>query len=195
MGGIAVGRVTALSFPADDVVFAERVREALDGVVADSTGRDVETLLLDRLRVVHPRVATSRRQSLAGFGDTTIYVFRDGSALSALVDEAWIDDPRTARVVTDETGRYVEANAAAAALFGVPIEEIVGRQAGTFTRPDARIEHPDALWRAIASHGKVHSLAILRCGDGTEESVEFITLRGEGRSGRHVTYLRPFGEV
>ena len=191
MGETSIAKVTALSFPAADVVFAERVREALEGVLRDSDGQDVETRLASRLRAVHPHVATSRHHSLGGFGGTTIYVYRDGSPLSSLDDDSWIEAPDTARVVTDDTGRYVEANEAAALLFGVPANEIVGREAGTFTRPDARIEQPAALWHAIASRGRVHSLAVLRCPDGTEESVEFITVRDEAGSGRHVTHLRP----
>jgi PAS domain S-box-containing protein len=191
MGGTNIADVTVLSFPADDVVFAERVREALDSVPRDSGGQDLERLLAIRLRRVHPHVATSQRHSLAGFGGTTIYVYRDGSPLSSLDDEAWIRDPDTARVVTDDTGRYVEANEAAALLFRVPANEIVGREAGTFTHPDARIEHAAELWRAIASRRRVHSLAVVRCPEGTEESVEFITVRDEAGTGRHVTYLRP----
>jgi len=191
MGGTSIAHVTAVSFPADDVVFAERVREALDSVLPESRGEEVERLLASRLRTVHPHVATIRRHALAGFGETTIYVYRDGSPLSSLDDDSWIDEPNTARVVTDETGRYVEANEAAALRFGVPANEIVGREAGTFTRPDARIEQPAALWHAIATRGRVHSLAVLRCPDGTEESVEFITIRDEAGTGRHVTYLRP----
>jgi PAS domain-containing protein len=143
-----------------------------------------------RLKVVHPNVATSPRAAIAGFGGTTIYVLRDGSALSSFEDESWIRDAATARVVTDDGGTYVEANEAAAVLFAVPVREIIGREAGTFTRPDARVEQPTALWRALSSGGKLHSLAVVRCPDGEEESVEFVTIRDEAGPGRHVTYLR-----
>jgi PAS domain S-box-containing protein len=190
MGGTVAADVTALSFPADDAVFQERVREALDEAVRESRGEDVATLLVRRLRVVHPNVATSPRAAIAGFGGTTIYVFRDGSALSSFHEESWIRDGGTARVVMDEGGTYVEANEATAALFGVPVDEIIGRTAGTFTRPDARVEEPAALWRALTTGGKLHSLAVVRCPSGEEESVEFVTIRDEAGPGRNVTYLR-----
>src|SRR5215212_2319539 len=127
--------VTALTFPPTDAVFAERVSEALEAVLLESARDDVATQLVRRLRVVHPNVAARPRSSIAGFGGTTIYVYRDGSALSSHDDESWIDDTATAKVVTDDAGTYLEANDAAAALFGVVEDEIVGREAGSFTRP------------------------------------------------------------
>jgi PAS domain S-box-containing protein len=187
---MVVADLTALTFPADDAVFALRVREALHEL-ADSGGEDIEKGLTKRLRQVHPNVATRRRASLAGFGGRTIYVFRDGTALSSLRDESWTGEVSTARVVTDDEGRYLEANEAAAELFGVTRDEIVGREAGSFTRPDARIDQPDALWRALSTSGTLHSLAVLRCADGSEESVEFITIRDGDGPRRHATFLRP----
>jgi len=180
--------LTVVTFPADDAVFAERVHELVGGPLAGSD--DVASALEARLRRIHPRVGTSFRDSMAGFGDRVLYVFRDGSPLSAFSDEGWASQPDTARVVTDETGRYVDANAAAEALFGVSRDEILAARAGTFTRPDDRIEDADALWRALAKHGRLHSLAVVTCPDGSEESVEFVTvLNGDG-PGRNLTALR-----
>src|SRR4051812_37226336 len=108
--GVVVADFTALTFPPDDAVFAERVREALEVAVRDRGDDDVERVMVRRLRAIHPGVTTSRRAALAGFGGDAIYVFRDGSALSSFRDESWVGNPATARVVTDEAGRYIQAN-------------------------------------------------------------------------------------
>jgi PAS domain S-box-containing protein len=180
--------LTVVTFPADDAVFAERVAELVEDPLAARD--DVASVLEARLRRVHPRVGTSFREPMAGFGDRVLYVFRDGSPLSAFSDHGWASHADTARVVTDATGRYVDANAAAEELFGVSRDEILGARAGTFTRPDDRIGDADALWGALAKHGRLHSLAVLTCPDGSEESVEFITVLDADGPGRNVTSLR-----
>ena len=182
----------ALTFPHDDQVFGQRVRE----ILGPSTPRDaneVRELLTRELSPVYPAVATAVREEVAGFGEPLVYVYRDGGALSSLVTDAWIDDRTTARVVTDATGVYVDANDEATALFAVERESIIGARAGTFTRQDSRIEDAAALWRALGNTGRLHSLALVQCGDGTEKSVEFVTLRDADGPARNVTYLRQFG--
>src|SRR5215211_6202155 len=111
-------RVTVVTFPAEDAVFAERVRESLERL-EKTTERPIRAAELEvSLRPVHPRVSTSWRDSLAGFGDQVLYVFRDGSAVSLLDDDRWIGAPDTAVVVTDVRGQYLDANDATAELFG-----------------------------------------------------------------------------
>ena len=181
--------ITALPFPSDDLVFAARVREILRKTPADSADEAVERLC-SRLRPVHPHVAARIRAEIAGFGRSpVVYVFRDGTTRQSLSD-AWLDDPAAARVVSDRAGTYLEANDAAAALFGVPREQIVGSRAGSFTRLDARIEDGDALWQALATKGRLHSLAVVRRPDGTETSVEFVTIANGDGPDRNVTILR-----
>jgi PAS domain S-box-containing protein len=182
--------LTVLTFPHDDAVFAERVTEALEEQAADASSDDIAREIERRLRVVHPRVATSFRDRLAGFGDLVMYVFRDGTARSSFESDAWIADPATARVVTDENGTYVDANDAAEELFGVSRDRILRARAGSFTTPDARIADEKALWGRLEREGKLHSLAVLTRGDGTVVSVEFITVRDADGPGRHVTHLR-----
>jgi PAS domain S-box-containing protein len=185
--------ITAVTFPADDAVFGERVRELLEGPLLDVLDdEDLVEDLVERLRVVYPAVATRFRDPLAGFGDRPLYVFRDGTATSSFESEDWIGDAGTARVVTDASGVYLDANAAAERLFGATREEILRNRAGGFTRPDARIQDAETLWRALATTGKLHSLALVRCRDGRERSVEFMTIRDGDGSGRNVTYLRAF---
>ena len=83
-----------------------------------------------------------------------------------------------------------DCNDAAAALLGVPRHQIVGSRAGSFTRLDARIEDGDALWQALATKGRLHSLAVVRRPDGTETSVEFVTIANGDGPDRNVTVLR-----
>jgi PAS domain-containing protein len=141
---------------------------------------------------VYPAIRTVIRDEVAGFGDPLVYVYRDGSALSNLTD-AWIDDTTTARVVTDATGVYVDANDEAAALFRVERESIIGARAGTFTRQDSRIEDSASLWRALRDTGRLHSLALVRSPGAADKAVEFLTLCDGDGPGRNVTYLRRFG--
>jgi PAS domain S-box-containing protein len=181
--------VTALPFPTDDLVFAQHVKEILrDGIDASADGA-IERLR-DRLRRVYPKADARLRAEVAGFGRSpVVYVFRDGTARQTF-DDTWIDDPATARLVSDPSGAYVDANDAAAALFGVARDAIVGRQTGSFTRPDTRIEDRDALWRALAAKGRLHSLALVQRSDGSEISIEFVTIQDGDGPGRNVTVLR-----
>jgi PAS domain S-box-containing protein len=183
------GRLVARTFPTSDFVFAEHVRELLQ---RDAGGNPavVRVRIEIALRDVYPDVRAVVRTDVAGFGDDTmIYVFRDGSVTASQMAEDWIDDPATARVVSDTSGSYVEVNERAERLFGRAADEIVGRKAGSFTRPDARVEDPDAIWRALQQTGRLHSLALISA-NGTDTLVEFVTVKdGEG-NGRNATYLR-----
>jgi len=185
------GKLNVLSFPAEDAVLRKYVRDALE----DVTERDAHSAsdaLRVRLRVVYPRAEVRVRDPLAGYGEPILYVFRDGGIGSTLGSEAWIEDSAAARVVTDASGIYVEANRAAAELFGVRRGEIVGRPAGTFTEPEALIVNPQDLWAKVETTGALHSLAVVRRPDGLVR-VEFITRRNADGPGRHVTWLRPYG--
>ena len=186
----AVHQLTVLTFPHEDGVFAEHVTELLEAHADNASPEDVARDIERALRAIYPRVATSFRDRLAGFGDLVMYVFRDGTARSSFESDGWILDPDTARVVTDPAGTYVDANQAALHLFGVGPSQLLGARAGSFTRPDARINDDKALWSRLDRTGKLHSLAILTRGDGSEVSVEFITVRGADGDSRNVTYLR-----
>lgn len=184
---------TVLAFPSDDVVLAERVREMLRS--APPGGRVAQPeRLRESLRRIYPRLDVRLRDPLGGFGERTLYVFRDGAATGQLGPEEWIRDDATARLVIDDAGRYVEANVAAAELFGASEEEILGQGAGAFTEPDARIEDAQELWRLLESNGRLHSLAVVCRPNGDQVRVEFLTLRDGAGDGQHVTYLRAFGD-
>jgi PAS domain-containing protein len=184
-------QLTVLTFPTDDWVFGERVADVIEAQAPDASPTELAREVERALRTVHSRVAATFRDRLAGFGgEIMMYVFRDGTARSTFESDGWIVDPVTARVVTDEQGMYVDANEAAEALFGVPRDYLLRVRAGSFTRLDARIADEDALWDVLRRTGKLHSLAVLSRRDGTDVSVEFITICDEDGPGRNVTYLR-----
>jgi len=182
-------RPLLLSFPAEDGVLREHVRELVDDADARPAA-DLAPTLQAALRVVYPRVSVRLQHALAGFGQPTLYVFRDGGATSGLDPDDWTTDEACAWVVTDDHGNYVDANDAAEELFGVPRNDIIGQPAGTFTRPDARIKHADEMWALLAQTGSLHSLALVSRADGTDVRVEFVTVRDGARPGFSVTTMR-----
>lgn len=175
------------TFASDDLLLKQRVGQ----ILAAQQSRDpfaAATTLEQRLQAVYPQLRVRPRASIAGFGPTALYVFRDGSAVAHDSSDSWINEPSTARVVTDASGAYVGANDAAAALFGVTCAEILGRRAGDFTRPDARVD-AGVLWEVLQRTGRLHSLAVVT-GAQSGRRVEFITIQDGDGPGRSVTYLR-----
>ena len=172
------------TFPSDDHVLEQRAREIAS---AYKSADDAFAAVESALRVVHPSVAVRLRSPLAGYGRSALYVFRDGTAAPSEADDAWLEDPATARVVSDGDGTYLDANAAAAQLFGVDVASILGRRCGDFTHSDARVRSADALWNTVERSGRLHSTALLSHG----RRVEFVTISDGDGPGRNVTYLRP----
>src|SRR3954466_2293935 len=72
--------IGANTFPTDDAVFAERVREVL-GEVGTPDLQQTVAALIGRLQSVHPGTTASIRSEMAGFGGPIVYVYRDGSAV------------------------------------------------------------------------------------------------------------------
>jgi PAS domain S-box-containing protein len=197
LSGVAVDEqrppITAVPFPSDDVVFAARVREALREVEGHPVAEAMDHVK-GRLRPVHPEIETHRRSDIAGYGTApVVYVFRDGMNRHTFSDD-WIDATATARVVTDPQGTYLDANDEAGRLFGVNRDQIIGCTAGSFTKPDARIEDAAELWTCLERLGRLHSLAVIQRPDGTETTVEFVTVKNGDGLGRNVTALRATGD-
>jgi len=175
----------AITFPQSDLVLAQRVRQVIEER-SPSTAEAAVDVLRERLTPVCPTLDVRVRSDLGGIGFKAVYVFRDGSAAAKLDDPSWVDDADHARLVTDAAGRYVQVNDAAGRLFGAAPAEIIGRSAGEFTHPDARIHDADRLWRTLTETGRLHSLAVLRDG----RVVEFITFKDGDGPGRNVTTMR-----
>jgi PAS domain S-box-containing protein len=190
-GLLTTSSFNVLVFPADDTVLSERVREKIAGPKRRPTDDALQDLRKE-LRLVYPRLDVRLQNALAGFGEPTVYIFRDGGASGELGPGEWVADAGCASVVTDDAGTYIEVNAAAGELFGCPPQSIVGQRAGAFTTTDARIEDGETLWRLLERTGRLHSLAVVSRPNGEQVRVEFVTVRDGGGEGRHVTYLRPF---
>ncbi len=168
------GRLNVLCFPADDEVLRKRVHDSVEKA-EETSAKAARDGLLSRLRIVYPRAEVRIRDPLAGFGEPTVYVFRDGGIASSLGSDTWREEPTSARLVTNEQGMYVDANDAAVELLGVDRDQIVGQPAGTFTKPDARIEDAAGLWDLSTTSGRLHSLAVVSRPGGRDVRVEFIT--------------------
>jgi PAS domain S-box-containing protein len=185
--------ITWLTFPSDDRVFAERVREGLRDSGEMAASEAIEHLRA-RLAPAHPDVTLTLRGAMTGFGDDAIvYVYRDGSVLPKHAGEP--PAGTVARVVSDASGAYIEANSEAAELFGVGRETILAAKAGAFTRPDVRVQDAEALWRALTSTGRLHSLSVVQRPDGATVPVEFVTTRDGDGPGRSVTILWPIARA
>ena len=95
-----------------------------------------------------------------------------------------------AMVVVDDEGRYVEANAAACALFGIPRAELLGHRLGSHARADFDF---DGTWSALRRDGRARGeMAVLRP-DGQAREVEF-TVTADFLPGSHLAVLRDVTE-
>src|SRR4051812_38046340 len=125
-----MNRIALITFPADDAAFEAHVRRA-----HETTGTADRDAFIERIRSAYPHARVSAAMAGARLDPTfeTWYVYRDGSVRARRDDETWADDPDVARAVLGPDGTYVDANEAAATLFGVPRDRIIGRPAGSFT--------------------------------------------------------------
>jgi PAS domain S-box-containing protein len=96
------------------------------------------------------------------------------------------------RVIVGPNGRYVDANDAAAHLFGVRRDEIIGRAVGSFTAH----ENDDEIGRrplGLAVRGRrVASTAVVTRPDGEAWPIE-VMVRPSGKEGHVVTMRRIAG--
>ena len=69
-------------------MFAERVRDLFRRGLPPHPAGICEAIEAS-LRHVYPQVRTAIRADLAGFGDTLIYVYRDGSVTASLTADDW----------------------------------------------------------------------------------------------------------
>jgi PAS domain S-box-containing protein len=162
--------IQVITFPHDDRAFRAHV-EAAQAVAGRWDGDAVE----QELRLAYPAAVVRRAHPLAELspGQETWYVYRDGEiAIGERVGEWWTDDGLPQAVVGAD-GKYVEANAAAAQLFGVARRRILGKPAGSFTRHEANEEVGRRLFAALADGGALHSTALVTRPDGEEWPIEY----------------------
>ncbi|GAB3322470.1 ATP-binding protein [Haloplanus salinarum] len=95
-----------------------------------------------------------------------------------------------ALVVTDDRGRYVAANPAAADLFGLERSELIGKRVVDFTPEDVDV---DEQWSAFLDEGSQRGEIELRRPDGEIRTVAFAATANV-LPGRHLSALRDVTE-
>ena len=93
--------------------------------------------------------------------------------------EWWLADG-LATVLIDDAGRDVQADPAAADLFGVPAEDIVGSRIGRFTRHEPSDEAGLRAFDVLAREGVLVSTAVVLRPDGSECEIDYRITRSEG---------------
>jgi PAS domain S-box-containing protein len=103
---------------------------------------------------------------------------------------AAFDRAKDAMVVTDEDGTHIDANDSAAALFGVPCEELLGRRVESFVPPDYDF---DDEWLAFETDETANGTFPLLRPDGDQRLVEYAAVANIV-PGEHLSVLRDVTE-
>jgi phosphoserine phosphatase RsbU/P len=96
-------------------------------------------------------------------------------------------------VVADDEARYVEANPAACALFGLSREELLQRRVPEFAPPSLR-EEAERAWREFRSAGYQKGEFQVARPDGSTRIVEY-SAKADVVPGRHLSILRDVTEA
>ncbi len=148
---------------------------------ADGGWRLVEAVSVSRLE--EPAVGAV----VSNLRDRTEYeVAREAMRESEAQYRAVFDGALDAMIVTDDEGRFLEANPAACELWGLPREELVQRSIVEFAEPGFRFEQ---VLEAIRKTGRFRATHPIFRPDGTVREVEASTTGGI-LPGRHFTSLR-----
>jgi PAS domain S-box-containing protein len=174
------------TFPHDDLTFRAHVEAAQVRI-----GQWLRPRIEAEIRVAYPAAVVHRSEALAQFDPdvATWYAYRDGHFEPSAADDEWWLDPDLARTVLSRDGTYLDANQAAADLFGVSCQGIVGARAGSFTRHEGGQEIERRLFALLDEVGTLHSTAVVVRPDGEEWQMEFHTTRLE-TADRFVTVMR-----
>lgn len=164
------GSIQVLTFPHHDRAFRAHV-EAAQARLGHWDGGAVET----DIRRAYPTAVVRRAHPLAALapGQETWYVYRDGAiSIGERTGDWWLDQGHAETLVTAD-GTYLDANEAAADLFGVRRADIVARPAGSFTRHEGSEEVARRLFATLADAGSLHSTAVVTRPDGEEWPIEY----------------------
>ncbi len=179
-----------LTFPQDDLAFRAHVDAARAALARWDPGR-VEA----QIRLAYPNavVRAADRFGQLESGWRTWYVYRDGGIGAAASDDPWWLDETLPRTVMAADGRYVDANHAAADLFGCTRDAVCAGRAGDFTRHESDGEVASRLFATLRDTGRLHSTAIVVRPDGTEWPIEFHVTATTPRGDQYVTVMRRTG--
>jgi PAS domain S-box-containing protein len=184
--GLTMQKVRIVTFPRDDAAFEVHVNLAREQMSSWNAGT-----LVDRVRAAYPLAAAKLASPAAHLDPLTDvwYVFRDGVIRPPKRDLTWADDPDAARAVLDQEGRYLDLNEAAAELFGVSREAVIGRPAGSFTSHEREPELGDRLLTTAGRQGGLGSTAVVTRPNGETRPIEFVVR--PIRDGGFVVAMRP----
>src|SRR5438128_10315988 len=96
-------------------------------------------------------------------------------------------------VVADDEARYVEANPAACALFGLAREEMLQRRVPDIAPPSLR-DDAERAWRDFLSAGYQKGEFEVARPDGSTRTVEY-SAKADVVPGRHLSILRDVTEA
>jgi PAS domain S-box-containing protein len=184
-GSAAVDHV--LTFPHDDHAF----RAHVDAARAAVGGWDPARIEAE-IRLAYPNAVVRAADQFGQLevGSRRWYVYRDGGIGSAVSSDEWWRDETLPRTVMTADGRYVDANDAAAELFGCSREAIRAGRAGDFTRHEAGDEVVSRLFATLRDTGRLHSTAVVVRPDGTQWPIEFHVSPVTPAADRYVTVMR-----
>ncbi len=155
-------------FPRNDRAFRVHVEWAVERLAARDPAE-----LEESVKAAYPHTRVRERMPLADLGGRHAwYVYRDGS-LTAADEHDWSATSEVAEFDIDATGTYVGANAAAASLVGIAVEQIIGRTVGSFTRHERDQDAGRRAFAVLAEAGYLESTAIVVRPDGNEVPVHY----------------------
>ena len=185
--GITTRGITLLCFPAQDAVLAT-IASRHAASLQDPTPTALQALLRDG----YPQAIVRPREPFAALhGGAAWYVYRDGRySPFASDDEQWWEAEGCAFIVIEpETGNYLDANEAAAALVGMDPETLLSMRSGDLVDPAARETLP-WVWSLFGDVGVLHSTTMLRTPDGRRVAIEYHMVRDVDDHGKTVSYMR-----
>jgi PAS domain S-box-containing protein len=148
---------------------------------ADGSWRQMEVVSQNRLEAPELGAVVSNLRDVTEHART-----REALRESEAQFRAVFDGALDAMVVINDEGRFLEANAAASELWGLPREELLQRNVSDFAEPGFRIEQVN---QAVQANGSFRAHHPIHRPDGTVREVEASTT-GNIVTGRHFTALR-----
>jgi two-component system cell cycle sensor histidine kinase/response regulator CckA len=107
-------------------------------------------------------------------------------AASERLLRAVFEGSHDANLIADDEGRYVEANPAACAMFGMPKEQLLGRRIAEFAAPEHALE---TTWDEFLRAGHHEGVFLLLRPDGERRVLEY-TATANVLPGHHLSVLR-----
>ena len=148
---------------------------------ADGSWRHLDVVSQNRLAAPELGAVVSNLRDVTEYAHT-----REALRESEAQFRAVFDGALDAMIVTDDEGRFLEANASACELWGLPRDELLKRNVTDFAEAGFRFEQ---VIQSIQETGRFRARHSILRPDGTVREVEASTT-GNIATGRHFTALR-----